>query len=46
MRCWKVERFFVWLNNFRWLVVRWERDTTNYRGFLELACVIILIRSS
>ena len=43
-RRWKVERFFAWLGNFRRLVVRWEHHAANYLGFLELACVIILLR--
>jgi len=44
-RRWKVERFFAWLGNFRRLVVRWERHSANYLGFLELACALILLRS-
>lgn len=43
-RRWKVERFFAWLNNFRRLPLRWERRIDVYQGFLELACVIILLR--
>lgn len=43
-RRWKVERFFAWLNNYRRLVVRWERRMVNYRGFLDLACCLILLR--
>lgn len=43
-RRWKVERFFAWLNNFRRLVTRWERRQENYQGFLDLACVMILMR--
>jgi transposase len=43
-RRWKVERFFAWLNNYRRLVVRWERRMVNYRGFLNLACCLILLR--
>jgi len=43
-RRWRVERFFARLNNFRRLVVRWERHAANYLGFLELACVVILLR--
>jgi transposase len=27
-RCWKVERLFAWLSNFRRLVVRYERRRT------------------
>ncbi len=43
-RRWKVERFFAWLGNFRRLVVRWERHASNYLGFLNLACSVILLR--
>jgi len=43
-RRWKVERFFAWLNNFRRLPLRWERLIANYQGFLDLACIIILLR--
>jgi len=42
-RRWKVERFFAWLNNFRRLVTRWERQAENYLGFLHLACIVILL---
>ena len=43
-RRWKVERLFAWLNNFRRLVVRWERHSDNFLGFLQLGCMIILMR--
>jgi transposase len=43
-RRWKVERFFAWLNNFRRLPVRWEHLQETYQAFLELACIIILLR--
>lgn len=43
-RRWKVERLFAWLHNFRRLVVRWEHKDTNFLGFLQLGCVVILLR--
>jgi len=43
-RRWKVERLFAWLYNFRRLVVRYEYHAENYLGFVQLACVVILLR--
>jgi len=43
-RRWKVERTFAWLQNFRRLVVRWDRKLTIYRGFFHLACLLITLR--
>jgi transposase len=43
-RRWRVERLFAWLGNFRRLVVRYERQAENYLGFVQLGCVIILLR--
>ena len=43
-RRWKVERFFAWLYNFKRLVVRYEYHAGNYRAFVQLACIIILLR--
>lgn len=43
-RRWKVERLFAWLQNFRRLVVRWERKSENFLGFLHLGCIVILLR--
>jgi transposase len=39
-----VERFFAWLQAFRRLLVRWEVKAENYLGFVNLACVLILLR--
>jgi transposase len=36
-RRWKVERLFAWLQNFRRLVVRYERHADNFLAFLLLA---------
>jgi transposase len=43
-RRWKIERLFAWLGNFRRLVVRYERHLVNYLGFVQLACIIILLQ--
>jgi len=45
-RRWKIERLFAWLGNFRRLVVRYERLTLNYLGFVQLGCILILLRRS
>ena len=43
-RRWKIERLFAWLHNFRRLVTRWERKAQNFLGFVQLGCIIILLR--
>ena len=43
-RRWKVERFFSWLYNFRRLPVRYEYHADNYLTFVQLACIVILLR--
>ena len=43
-RRWKIERLFAWLYNFRRLVIRYEYHAENYFGFVQLACLIILLR--
>jgi transposase len=45
-RRWKVERAFAWLQTYRRLVVRYERHSVNFLGFVQLACVLILLRQS
>ena len=44
IRRWKIERLFAWLQNFRRLVVRYERHAENFLGMLHLACCLILLR--
>ncbi len=44
-RRWQVERLFAWLQNFRRLVVKYERHADNFLSFLLLACSVILLRS-
>ena len=43
-RRWKVERLFAWLKQFRRIATRWDRKSSNYLGFLHLACAAILLR--
>jgi len=43
-RRWKIERLFAWLQNFRRILVRHERDVLNYLGFVQLGCILILLR--
>jgi transposase len=43
-RRWKIERVFAWLQNFRRITVRYEYHAENYRGFVHLACMILLLR--
>jgi len=44
-RRWKIERLFAWLQNFRRLVVRYERHAENFLGMLHLGCCLILLRN-
>ncbi len=44
-RRWKVERLFAWLQNFRRIVVRYEYHDENYLGFVQLGCLLILLRA-
>jgi transposase len=39
-----VERTIAWLQNFRRLCIRWEKSTTLFKGYLHLACSILLLR--
>ena len=43
-RRWKVERVNAWLQNFRRIVTRWEYKAENFRAFVQLACICILLR--
>lgn len=44
-RRWKIERLFAWLQNFRRILVRHERHAENYLGFVQLECLVILLRT-
>ena len=43
-RRWKIERLFAWLMRFRRIVTRWECKSENFLGFVQLACLVILLR--
>jgi len=43
-RRWKIERLFAWLQNFRRLVVRYEYHVDNFLGFVQLGCMLIMLR--
>lgn len=43
-RRWLVERFFAWIQWQRRLLTRWEYYPENFLGFVQLACVMILLR--
>jgi transposase len=43
-RRWIVERFFAWLQWKRRLLVRWEYYASNFLGFVQLACIVILLK--
>jgi transposase len=43
-RRWVVEVAHSWLNRFRRLLVRWEKDAANYLGFVQLAACLIIYR--
>ena len=43
-RRWKVERTFSWWGNFRRLVVRWDYHIEMYQAFVNVACLLIVLR--
>jgi transposase len=43
-RRWKVERSIAWLQNFRRLVVRYERHAHLFHGFIQAACLMVVLR--
>jgi len=43
-RRWKVERIFAWMQNYRRLVTRWEYRIENFLGFVQLACLLMLLK--
>jgi transposase len=42
-RRWKVERSISWLQNFRRLVTRYEFHAHLFHGFVQLACLIVVL---
>lgn len=45
-RRWVVERTHSWLNRFRRLLVRWEKEVENYVAMLHFACAWISFRAA
>jgi putative transposase len=45
-RRWVVERTHSWMNRFRRLLIRWEKKSRNYVGFLHVACAWITYRAA
>jgi putative transposase len=45
-RRWVVERTHSWMNRFRRVLIRWDKNVRNYLGFLHLACAYITYRQS
>lgn len=45
-RRWVVERTHSWLNNFRRLLIRWEKKVVNYLGVLHFACAWISFKAA
>lgn len=45
-RRWVVERAHSWLNRFRRLLIRWDKNPQNYLGFLHFACALIAFRAA
>ncbi len=43
-RRWKVERLFAWLHNFRRIATGWDYHLEIYLGFVQLGCILILLR--
>jgi putative transposase len=44
-RRWVVERAHSWMNRFRRILVRWEKQPANYLGLLHLVCALITYRT-
>lgn len=45
-RRWVVERTHAWMNRFRRLLIRWEKDVANFIGFLHIACAWITYKAA
>jgi putative transposase len=45
-RRWVVERTHAWMNRFRRLLIRWEKQVENYLAMVELACACISFRAA
>ncbi len=45
-RRWVVERSHSWLNRFRRILVRWEKQPEPFLAFLHFACALIAFRAA
>jgi transposase len=43
-RRWKIERTFAWIQNYRRLVVRYDREISMFNAYLQLGCTIIALK--
>jgi len=44
-RRWRVERLLAWLQHFRRLVRRYEYHAAMFLAFVQLGCIVILLRA-
>jgi transposase len=40
-----IERFFGWIKSFRRIIIRYDRLPSTYLGFVQLGCILTLLRS-
>jgi len=45
-RRWVVERTISWMNRYRRILIRWEKKTENYLGFVHLSCALITYQAA
>jgi len=45
-RRWVVERTHSWMNRFRRILIRWDKQPANYLAFLHFACALIAFRAA
>lgn len=43
-RRWKIERLFAWLKRWRRINTRWDYKAENYLAFVQLGCMVLLLR--
>ena len=39
-----IERFYGWIKVFRRIIIRYERLPSTYLGFVQVGCIMILLR--
>lgn len=39
-----IERFYGWIKAFRRIIIRYERLPSTYLGFVQVGCIMILLR--